>query len=219
MVVAPVGDRNSGGCGLIIEEGEPRVTRSTPGRAWVSRRLCRSRQLNRWAELTTGASTATGGSPGLVVLLGDVGAAADGWEVAQGGEGPVVVVVVQPGNLESRHKESHMSVRACVAAQLPVCGHPGPRAGGHLRRGLRVPSAAAPTSCRCRPGSPTSRAPGRSRCDCWSWALLHVRGHAPAGPSEGAVRFCPQGNAAPSLGCFPSSSASASASTRTVRAC
>jgi hypothetical protein len=35
-------------------------------------------------------------APGLAVLLGDVGAATDGREVAQGGVGPVVVVVVQP---------------------------------------------------------------------------------------------------------------------------
>ena len=32
----------------------------------------------------------------LVVLLGDVGAAGDGRDVAQGCVGPVVVVVVQP---------------------------------------------------------------------------------------------------------------------------
>ena len=52
-------------------------------------------------------------------------------------------------------------------AQRAVRRDPRPRTRRHRRGGLRTPDCRFPTSSACRPASPTSKAPARSRCAGW----------------------------------------------------
>ena len=80
-----------------------------------------------------------------------------------------------------RHRRRRHAGREDDPAELPGRRDPGPRAGHHLRGGLRAQARRCPTSSRCRPGSPTSRAPARSSCAAWSRRRC---GCAPTGSSS-----------------------------------